>query len=201
MALNLKTSAWSLRAFKLLRWIRGKARLGILRFHFGSSDIPADLVVADGVKVSVTDGGRLILGACCSLDHNATLIAKFGSISIGAGGHVGIGSVIVARESIQIGTNTLIAEYVTIRDQDHLFDGSGITSQSGFSTAPIVIGNNVWLGAKVTVTKGVNIGDNVVVGANSVVTRDIPANCVAAGAPARVIRNLKPSVPEQGDHE
>ena len=104
---------------------------------------------------------------------------------------MGIGSVIVARECIQIGTDVLIAEYVTIRDQDHLFDGAGITSRSGFSTAPIVIGNNVWLGAKVTVTKGVTIGDNVVIGANSVVAHDIPANCIAVGAPARVIRELR----------
>jgi carbonic anhydrase/acetyltransferase-like protein (isoleucine patch superfamily) len=201
MATNLKLSSWSIRVFKLLRSFRGKARQGLLRLQLGSSDIPPDLAVADGVSVNATDGGRIVFGAHCSVDRNATLIAKFGSISMGEGGHVGIGTVIVARESIQIGANALIAEYVTIRDQDHLFDGSGITSQSGFSTAPIVIGNNVWLGAKVTVTKGVTIGDNVVVGANSVVTRDIPANCVAAGAPARVIRNLKPSVPEQGDHE
>jgi acetyltransferase-like isoleucine patch superfamily enzyme len=53
-----------------------------------------------------------------------------------------------------------------------------------------VIGNNVWIGAKATVTKGVTIGDNVVIGANSVVTRDIPPNSVAAGAPARVIRSI-----------
>lgn len=55
------------------------------------------------------------------------------------------------------------------------------------------------LGVKVTVTKGVTIGDNAVVGANSVATRDIPANCVAAVAPARVIRNLAPAKPEQGE--
>ena len=55
---------------------------------------------------------------------------------------------------------------------------------------PITVGNNVWFGAGVTVCPGVNIGDNCTIGAGSVVVRDIPANCVAAGNPCRVIRKL-----------
>ena len=56
--------------------------------------------------------------------------------------------------------------------------------------APIHIGKNVWLGANVTVLGGVTIGDNVVIAAGAVVTRDVPANTVAAGVPARVVRTL-----------
>ena len=55
---------------------------------------------------------------------------------------------------------------------------------------PITIGNNVWLGGGVIVCPGVTIGDNTVVGAGAVVTRDLPANVVAVGNPARVIRNI-----------
>lgn len=55
---------------------------------------------------------------------------------------------------------------------------------------PVVIGNNCWFGANVTVCGGVTIGDNCVIGAGSVVTRDIPADCFAAGNPARVIRKI-----------
>jgi acetyltransferase-like isoleucine patch superfamily enzyme len=51
-----------------------------------------------------------------------------------------------------------------------------------------VVGNNVWVGAKATILQGVRIGDNAVIGANAVVTRDVPANTVAVGIPARVIR-------------
>lgn len=65
-----------------------------------------------------------------------------------------------------------------------------VTARAGFLTAPIVIGNNVWIGAKATVTKGVSIGDNSVIAANAVVTRDIPAGTLAAGVPARVIRRI-----------
>lgn len=55
---------------------------------------------------------------------------------------------------------------------------------------PVTIGQNVWIGASVTILPGVTIGDNTVIGAGSVVTRDIPANCVAFGSPCRVVRPI-----------
>jgi maltose O-acetyltransferase len=55
---------------------------------------------------------------------------------------------------------------------------------------PITIGDNVWLGGGVIVCPGVTIGDNSVIGAGSVVVRDIPANVVAVGNPARVLREI-----------
>ena len=59
---------------------------------------------------------------------------------------------------------------------------------SSLATAAVTIGNNVWIGAKATITKGVTIGDNAVIGAGAVVTHDIPADCLAVGVPARVVR-------------
>ena len=62
----------------------------------------------------------------------------------------------------------------------------------GFSSkGPTTVGNNVWCGANVVVTSGVKIGERSVIGANSVVTRDIPPFSIAAGAPARVIRQIE----------
>lgn len=75
-------------------------------------------------------------------------------------------------------------------DQDHVFGGAEATASAGFTTAPVTIGDNVWLGAKVMVTEGVSIGVNSVVGASLAVTRDIPPNCLALGAPAQVVRRL-----------
>ena len=102
---------------------------------------------------------------------------------------------ISAVESITIGSNLLTGTNVLITDNSH-----GDTDYTSLLTPPtlrkvkskgaVVIGNNVWLANNVCVLPGVTIGDGVVVGANSVVTHDIPAYCVAAGIPAKVIKNL-----------
>lgn len=93
---------------------------------------------------------------------------------------------IVANVEIVIGDRCLIGEQVSIYDSDfHEIDPA--TRGRGFGPAhPVSIGNNVWLGSRVMVLKGVSIGDNTVVGAMSLVTRSLPPNCVAFGIPAKV---------------
>ena len=113
-----------------------------------------------------------------------------GSLEIGDrtifGHHCTLGVV----DSVVIGPDCLVAEMVAIRDHDHRFDGplDVPVREQGTVSAPVKVGRNVWLGGKVTVLKGVTIGDNAVIGANAVVTKDIPANAVAVGIPARVVR-------------
>lgn len=146
--------------------------------------------IGGGCSFSITGRSRLQVGAETALTGGARFFVRGGVLEIGARGFVGYGAIVSAQERITIGNDVLIAEYVTIRDQEHRFECGATTWENGFDTAPIVIGNNVWLGAKVTVLKGVTIGNNVVVGANSVVTHDLPDNTVAVGAPARVIREI-----------
>lgn len=148
------------------------------------------VLIAGHVRLRATDGAIVRLGEDVSIGRFVEITAKRGLLEIGARSYVGPFSVLCAREAIRIGTDCLIAEHVSIRDQDHRFGPGLVTAQAGFETAPVTIGNNVWIGAKATVTKGVTIGDNAVIGANSVVTQDIPANCVAVGVPARVIRTI-----------
>lgn len=99
---------------------------------------------------------------------------------------------------IVIGDNALIAPNVQIYTAFHptnATDRFGPVKEDGsFSfcktrTAPVIIGNNVWIGGGAIILPGVTIGDNVVIGAGSVVTRDIPSNTVAVGSPCRVIRD------------
>lgn len=84
---------------------------------------------------------------------------------------------------ITIGNGVAISENFTIWDSDahQMINGSE-------PTQPIVIGNNVWIGTNVTVLKGVKIGDGCIIAAGSLVTKDVPANCLAAGVPAKVIK-------------
>ena len=60
-----------------------------------------------------------------------------------------------------------------------------------YSKGPVVIGNNVWLGEKSSIMPGVKIGNGVVVAANAVVTHDVPDNCIVAGVPAKIIKQIK----------
>jgi serine acetyltransferase len=143
------------------------------------------------VRLRATDCGKVRIGARVVIDRYADITVKYGNLRIGDDTYLGQFSVVCAQDSIEIGRDCLIAEHVTIRDQDHIFLGQKPTRASGFVTAPIRIGDNVWLGAKVTVLKGITIGDNSVIGANSVVSRNIPANSVAVGNPARVIRKIE----------
>ena len=172
------------------RGVSGWLRVLFLRRVLGSVSIPKTTNLSQGVRLRATDGGRIRLGDGVAIDRFADINVKHGHLEIGARSYVGQLSVICAREAVAIGADCLIAEHVTIRDQDHRFGLGVITAAGGFTTCPVAIGNNVWIGAKVTVTKGVTIGDNSVIGANSVVIGDIPANSVAVGAPARVVRNI-----------
>ena len=111
------------------------------------------------------------------------------------GNNVGIsGSTICASQSITIGNNVLIGSGCIITDTDaHPIDWRyrriGCEDQKGI--APVIIGNDVFIGARSIVLKGVTIGDRAVIGAGSVISKDVPADCIVAGNPARLIRVCK----------
>jgi acetyltransferase-like isoleucine patch superfamily enzyme len=98
---------------------------------------------------------------------------------------------ISAAESIRIGDNCMFAANVIVSDSD--WHGIYNRIRPFRCTKPVVIENNVWLGERVIINKGVTIGENSVVGAGSIVTKSIPANSVAAGNPARIIKTINPN--------
>ncbi|MGD8251268.1 MAG: acyltransferase [Desulfobacterales bacterium] len=115
-----------------------------------------------------------------------------GDIAIGNYALICPGVRISSGARIRIGDSSMLAHGVYITDAD--WHGLHDRVDLG-KTAPVTIGDNVWLGDRVMVCKGVSIGDNSVVGAGSVVVSDIHENVVAAGNPARVIRRLDPDEP------
>lgn len=120
---------------------------------------------------------------------------------------IGGGSKINAVERVEIGAYTAIAENTIISDNNnHLvspeyrkFMRTDSTLDSRLwkhsTHAPVKIGENCWIGRNVSIMKGVTIGDNSVVAANSVVTKDVPANCIVAGNPAKVVKTDITDIP------
>lgn len=164
------------------------------------------LQLGTGVRINLA--GSLILGdnkiprasANCLLrmDADATLeVGKGFSIYYGSdivmfpGSYLKLGSGFInsyakirCHSSIEIGDDVAISHDFTVMDSD-AHEGLWPGYQK---TAPIKIGNHVWIGTRVTILKGVTIGDGAVIGAGSVVTHDIPPHALAVGAPARVVR-------------
>jgi acetyltransferase-like isoleucine patch superfamily enzyme len=100
---------------------------------------------------------------------------------------------LAALELIEIGDHVMFANNCFVGDSDHRYDDPDvpITWQGFVPQGPVRIGANVWFGVNCVVTGGVTIGERAVIGANSVVTGDIPPRVIAAGAPAKVIREIE----------
>jgi acetyltransferase-like isoleucine patch superfamily enzyme len=165
-----------------------RLRLVYLRRRFSRALFGARSDIRAGLHLLLGPEARLKVGSACVLDRNMTIECR-GVLEIGDRTIFGHHCTLAVRDSLLIGEDCLLAEMVSIRDHDHRFDDLSVPiREQGVHSEPVQIGRNVWLGAKVTVVKGVKIGDNAIIGANAVVTKDIPANAIAAGVPARVIR-------------
>jgi acetyltransferase-like isoleucine patch superfamily enzyme len=127
-----------------------------------------------------------------ALDRNAALLAVTDTarIVIGARCYINRHTMFDASEQIEVGEDTMIGPFCYVTDHDHTFGPGAAPGQTPLVSAPTRIGVRCWLGAHVTVLKGVTIGDGTVIGAGSVVTRDLPAGVLALGSPARVVRTL-----------
>lgn len=161
--------------------LRYRNMRGAMFFLDAGSDVlvglDADVHIGRGVRMMRDFTGRFI-----------------GKLTIGDNVLFSRGYTVGAHSHVIIGNGTLFGEGVSIHDQNHVTTRTDIDIEhQGFEIEPIVIGNNVWVGAKATILQGVRIGDHAVIGANAVVTHDVPAFAVAVGIPARVVRILTPT--------
>lgn len=146
----------------------------------------------------VTQRRKLKLGAQVELSPNVSL-RNGERIEIGARSHIGEQCALWAGDQtgrIVIGADALFGPQVYITVANYRFDAGAPVMRQERSERDVVIGADVWLGARVTVLPGVTIGDGSIVAAGAVVTEDVPPGSIAAGVPARVIRARSQRVPE-----
>lgn len=145
-----------------------------------------------GGRLKIGGGGFIELGARNIFTRNSSLQASGGRIVLGSGNYFNESAKIICMEEVQVGDNCLFADSVNVYDHDHKIDDLNLPiNKQGYATRPVRIGNNVWLGAKVVVLKGVKIGDGAVIAAGAVVTKDVPAYAIAGGIPAKVLKMRK----------
>ncbi len=172
-----------------------RLRRSWLRVRFPRAQWGRGCDVRLGLRLALAPRGRLHVGEEVVFERDATLECA-GQLSIGDRCIFGHHCTVAAKESIEIGHDCLIAEMVSIRDHDHKFDDFAVPIRDqGSACAPVRIGNNVWLAARVVVVKGITIGDGAIIGAGAVVTKDIPPGAIAVGVPARVVK-MRPGAPQ-----
>ncbi|MDX6652683.1 MAG: hypothetical protein QOJ38_1464 [Solirubrobacterales bacterium] len=148
----------------------------------------------EGEILEALDDGRLTIGESTLLEPGCWLtLAPEARIEIGEGCFLNRGTMLAALERIEIGDHVMFANNCFVGDSDHRYDDpeKPVTQQGFVPRGPVRIGANCWFGVNCVVTGGVTIGERCVIGANSVVTGDLPAGTIAAGAPARVIREIQ----------
>jgi acetyltransferase-like isoleucine patch superfamily enzyme len=148
----------------------------------------------EGEVLEALDSGRLVIGANTLLEPGCWLtLGPEARITIGQECFLNRGTMLAASSLIEIGDHVMFANGCFVGDAAHRHDDPNVpVTRQGFEPGrPVKIGSNVWFGVNCAVTGGVEIGDRAVIGANSVVTRDIPAGTVAAGAPAKVIKEIE----------
>lgn len=181
----LKTLVFALRARFRLR-----ARVSTGSYLKGMENIVLGrgCKVHDGVSIDASTGGVIELGAGVIVNRLAYLQGG-GGVRIGAKVEINNFCVIDGTGGVEIGSGTLIGPGVKIISYQHRFAGKAPVCQQGSDVAPILIGNDVWIGAGAIVLAGVRIGEGAVVGAGAVVTRDVPAWAVVTGVPAKILKS------------
>jgi acetyltransferase-like isoleucine patch superfamily enzyme len=145
--------------------------------------------VCPGVKFEIGRGAKVHLGRWSWLGHGTKVRAHEGEVWIGAKSVLGQECTISAFQHISIGRECIVADRVMLIDFDHgVVEVERPIRHQGIYKRDVRVGHNVWIGYGACFLRGVTVGDNAIIGTSSVVTRDVPANAVVGGIPARLIR-------------
>ncbi len=142
-----------------------------------------------GLELEVGGTGELRLGRFVWLGDRTKIRCHEGVVEIGDKTVFGQECTISAYQLVKIGRECVIADRAMFIDFDHgVVDVEVPIRKQGIYKRDVIVGSNVWIGYGACVLRGVRVGDNAIIGTNSVVTRDVPANAVVGGVPARVLR-------------
>ena len=172
------------------KYARLALRLARVKLRLGSRlRLDGLAFIGPGCTLEVRKGATLELGRWSWVGHGCKIRSHEGVVSIGAKTVLGQECTISSFQHVSIGRECVIADRVMLIDFDHgIVEVERPIRLQGIYKRDVRVGNNVWIGYGACILRGVTVGDNAVIGTNAVVTRDVPANAVVAGVPARVLR-------------
>jgi acetyltransferase-like isoleucine patch superfamily enzyme len=175
--LNFKYARLIARIMRRKLWLGSRLKLDGLAF------------VGPRVVLQVGEKACLELGRWSWIGHGTKIRAHEGLVSIGAKTVMGQECTISSFQHVKIGRECVIADRVMFIDFDHgVVEVERPVRLQGIYKRDVNVGNNVWIGYGACILRGVTVGDNAIIGTNAVVTKDVPANAVVGGVPARIIR-------------
>jgi acetyltransferase-like isoleucine patch superfamily enzyme len=166
------------------------ARYALLKLRYGRR-LQTDGVcfVCPGVHLEIGRGATLRIGRWAWIGDGSKIRVHEGEVSIGAKTVMGQECTISAYQHVEIGRECIVADRVMLIDFDHgVVEVERPIRLQGIYKRDVRVGHNVWIGYGACILRGVTVGENAIVGTSTVVTKDVPANAVVGGIPARVIR-------------
>jgi acetyltransferase-like isoleucine patch superfamily enzyme len=172
------------------RYARLMLRLAYWKLRLGRRlQLDGPAFISPGTKLEIGRGATLKLGRWSWIGHGCKIRVHEGHCEIGAKTVMGQECTISAFQNVTIGRECILADRVMLIDFDHgVVEVDRPIRAQGIYKRDVRVGHNVWVGYGACFLRGATVGDNCVIGTNSVITKDVPANAVVAGAPARVLR-------------
>lgn len=132
-----------------------------------------------------------VIGDNYRISSNITVVGSYANLELGQNAEINTGCFLLSKDKIKIGDNSTLAYQATILTSSNPNGPHNkLAKIYPKYTAPVIIGDNTWIGARATILPGVIIGSYCVIAAGSVVTKDVPDFTVVGGVPARFIKNL-----------
>jgi acetyltransferase-like isoleucine patch superfamily enzyme len=146
-------------------------------------------VVALGRGIVYAPGMSVILGSRVWIGSYAVFQGE-GQITVGDSTYIGSHASLNCIERISIGRHCMLANFVSIVDNNHGSASTESFARQAMTSAPVTIGDDCWIGEKASLLEGVSVGDGSIVAAGAVVVEDVAARTVVGGVPARILRSL-----------
>ena len=146
-------------------------------------------VIHSSVRMDTPPYRKFSLGDYSVIESFACINNAVGDVIIGNYTRIGLHNTIIG--PVTIGHHVNLAQGITVTALNHKFENPNIRiDEQGVSTKPVVIGNDIWVGANAVILPGITIGDHSVIAAGAIVTKDVPPHSLVAGIPAKVIKQI-----------